>query len=88
MACAKDPAMAKVQFELAPVKLTGKPALRKKRVRQSSGKVISVYALNAQSTTLATDLTAAFAKNVAAARKANATIGEGANLTKSKRAKK
>jgi hypothetical protein len=66
--------MPKAEIQFRPVRLTGKPALRKKRVRQSSGEMISVYSLDAEGTNLAANLSAVFAKNVAAARRENSTL--------------
>jgi hypothetical protein len=66
--------MPKAHLQFAPVKLAGKPSLRKKRVKQSSGKTVSIYSLDAESANLATDLNAVFAKNVAAARRANSAL--------------
>jgi hypothetical protein len=66
--------MPKTTIELTPVKLSGKPALRTKRVRQPNGKMISVHSLEASSATLAADLRALFIKNVATARRANAAL--------------
>lgn len=85
--------MPKVQIQFRPVRLTGKPALRKKRVRQSSGKMISVYSLDAEGANLAANLSAVFAKNVAVARRENSTLplakkGEKASSKVSKKTSK
>jgi hypothetical protein len=55
----------------APLKFKGRASVRKKRVRDASGKLTTVLAIDANSPTFERDLTFVFAKNVAAARRNN-----------------
>jgi hypothetical protein len=66
--------MAKETIRFAPVKLRGNASIRKKRVRQASGKMISLYSIDAESPTFARDFSAVFTKNVKAARRANSSL--------------
>ncbi|HVT23499.1 MAG TPA: hypothetical protein VHD95_02640 [Rhizomicrobium sp.] len=61
--------MTKVVF--APLKPKGRASVKRKRVRDASGKLTTVLAIDANSPTFESDLTYVFRKNVAAARRKN-----------------
>ncbi len=59
---------------IAPLKPAGRAEIRKKRVRGPDGKITTLLTVDADSPTLADDITEVFKRNVARARRANASV--------------
>jgi len=66
--------MPKPKIKYVPLRFDGDATVKRKRIKQASGKTISIHAIAAESPTFDWELSTVFARNVARARRENANL--------------